>query len=367
MAALECLTAGIGTVWDHYYAGREVAEACRETGLGAVVAPTLQDLDGPGVSVLDDQIQATLDIAGDARLAGAGVVAALGPHATDTVSGPLWARLADLASTHGLPFHAHAAQSAEEYARSMERHGVSPFAWLAREGWLQSPPSSLLVHGLYAHLGDLSGLDPTRVVLGHCPASQMQYCFPAYTSGWRVAGFKMAVGTDCGACNDGMNVQQELRLVSGGPMFAVAGGQAYRAFWHGGADRAADVARERSVRLAWSEQQPSALLATVWDVPGRLHPKLRVGRIEAGHRANLVVFDLDHPAFWPGSDPLRALALQDVTHAIDRMSLTVTRSRVGLADTMVGRTSPHRHHPGSNFARLPHLPRCGDDTNEGTP
>ncbi|MEZ4318076.1 MAG: amidohydrolase family protein [Myxococcota bacterium] len=319
VGAAEALLAGVAVVWDHYYAVEEVARACRDMGLGAVLAPTLQDLEGPGVPALEQQLEGTVALAGDAAMADAGVFAALGPHATDTVSGALWGRIADLASTHALPLHFHCAQSREEHDRAMERHGTSPIRWLTGGGWLEAAPSSLLVHGLFVDQRDLDGLDRSKVVLGYCPGSQIQYCFPARYAGWRDAGFGVAVGTDCGACNDGMNVQQELKLVAAGSLFAVSASAEYRAFWRGEPMPAGTIAAERELRMAEGEQDPSALLRTVWDTPGGLHPGFRTGRIEVGARANLLVLDPDHPAFWPGNDVLRALALQDVVPTIDRM------------------------------------------------
>ncbi len=44
LGAFESLLSGTGEVWDHYYFGDAVARALSEVGLGAVVAPTLQDL-----------------------------------------------------------------------------------------------------------------------------------------------------------------------------------------------------------------------------------------------------------------------------------------------------------------------------------
>lgn len=319
VAAVESLLTGTAVVWDHYYAAHEVVSACRDVGLSLVIAPTLQDLEGPGRGSLEQQLEATVQITGDPALAQAGITAALGPHATDTVSAPLWARIAALAEAHQLPLHFHCAQSLEEYERAQDRHGATPIRWLAANGWLDAAPSTLLVHGLYADQRDLAVLNQDRVTLGYCPGSQAQYCFPAWYAGWRDAGFGVAVGTDCGACNDGMNVQAELKLVAGGALFGVAADPQYRAFWRGGAVSASAVSQVRAARLADAELDSSALLSTVWDTPGALHPALPCGRIEAGARANLLVFDPDHPSFWPGNDVLRAIALQDVAPAIDRM------------------------------------------------
>ena len=58
------------------------------------------------------------------------------------------------------------------------------------------------------------------------------------------------------------------------------------------------------------------LLYRAWAAPGRWARGLHVGEIAAGARAQLIVIDPDHPAFWPASDPLRAFAYGDLSMAL---------------------------------------------------
>ena len=155
IGAYDSLLSGVGLVWDHYYRGERIAEALRDVGLCGVVAPTLQDLSGPGQSDWEEQLDTTTRLASGGDWADSGIYAALGPHATDTVSEGLWLRAAELAETHGLPIHAHLAQSPEEYARSVERNGCSPTAWLARLGVLDRAPAGAFAHGIYTSEADL--------------------------------------------------------------------------------------------------------------------------------------------------------------------------------------------------------------------
>ena len=207
MGAYESLLCGVGTVFEHYYHGRQVAEALLDVGLTGLVAPTLQDLDGPGVPYLEPQLEATEAIDADARLAKAGIIAALGPHATDTVSSELWARVREVAEARDLVIHAHVAQSVEEYERSIERHGCSPIERLSREGTLDAGRGFLMVHGLFASDANLERLDPKRHALGFCPFSQLQFDFPNPILGWIRRGLAVVIGTDAASCNDSMNVR----------------------------------------------------------------------------------------------------------------------------------------------------------------
>eukprot|EP00965_Chrysotila_dentata_P126498 4182684-Pleurochrysis_carterae.AAC.2 len=192
MGAFESLLGGVGLVWEHYYHGLSIAEALQETGLAGVVAPTLQDMAGPGVPLLERAIGETAAIAADASLRESGIFAALGPHATDTVSAPLWRRIvATAAELGGLPVHTHLAQSAEEVrAVSRANNGLSPLGLLHHTGMLGSQLPLMLVHGNYLSGADLDLLgEPnqargTRFRCARRPRSRRR----ARVRGWRGRG-----------------------------------------------------------------------------------------------------------------------------------------------------------------------------------
>jgi 5-methylthioadenosine/S-adenosylhomocysteine deaminase len=320
VGAQECLLAGTGFVSDHYYFASDVAEAMVDMGLTGLVAPTLQDLAGPGKDGWEAAIAETGDLHESARLRAAGVTSILGPHATDTVSDALWRRIAERADAWQLPVHSHLAQSAAEVRRAYDRVGDTPLGLLRRLGVLDAGPAWALVHALYTTPADRASLDPARHLFVACPSSQMWFGFPAPVARWQADGVRWAVATDCAASNDSMAVNKELRAIAllraaatttCGPLAA----------WEAssGAPDAVEAART-SDRTAWTEpDHAAALLARVTSVPGALHPKHRAGVIAPGALANLTVWDTDHPAMWPGHDPHRALATGDVSGALVRM------------------------------------------------
>ena len=223
-----------------------------------------------------------------------------------------------------IPVHAHVAQSIEETQRSFEHHGCPPVTRLHRLGLLGSEHVFLIVHALFVAGRELDLLDPRVDVLGHCPYSQAQFAFPAPLSSWVQRNLSVALGTDCGACNDSMNVQQEIRLVAGGPALSGTWSTERK-----DAEAIGDLAAFEALqnkRVGTYDQTANALsverlLSWVWQAPGRLHPQLPVGRIEEGCLANLVLWDLSHPATWPAPLPLRAVAMSDATPAIDQVMI----------------------------------------------
>lgn len=322
MGAYESLLQGVGLVWDHYYEAEALVTALRETGISAVVAPTLQDLAGPGVAHWEAQLDATIRLQASDELKRDGIFFALGPHATDTVSASLWSRVAEASETYGLPVHAHLAQSVEEYERAQERHGCSPTAWLKRLGVLELDAGAVFAHLLYASSDDLELLAPERHRPVFCPYSQLVFGFPAPMLRWERQGLDWLVATDCSANNDSMNVQKELRYCAGQRSATVVFSEAYERFFRGGdSGRAREVweARMETYREGHSAAQTSRLLSRVWGAPGRAHPSVRAGVIQPGALANILVWDVEHPSLWPNEDLLRVIAMGDTTGAIHAM------------------------------------------------
>lgn len=317
MGALECLLCGTGAVFDHYYHASAVAQALLDVGLEGVVAPTLQDLAGPGASAWEEALDTTASLDDDLALRASGVVVAVGPHATDTVSDELWQRAVALAVERNLPVHVHVAQSFEEVERACAAGHESPVARLRAVGQLDKVPRTMLVHGIYTTTSDIDSLDPQRVVHVHCPASQAQFAHPAALARW--TRIPIALGTDAGACNDGMNVQRELLLLAHSDAWRTTHNEPLHELLDTHVAEGTSRIAEHRLKV-FSEREsrarPWSVLRAVGAIPGGVHPRLPVGEIVVGARASLAVWDPQHPALWPARDPLRALAFGDAVSAL---------------------------------------------------
>lgn len=319
MGAYEALLSGTALVWDHYYHADAVIGGLLDVGLPAVVAPTLQDQDGPGVAQQDAALAATIAVADDPRLAAQGIFSAFGPHATDTVSDALFRRVAELAERHDLPVHVHVAQSLDELERVHARHGCSPVALLERTGVIAAAPRTLLIHNIFVTDAELRRLPGDRVAMGLCPHSKEIFAYRPDIRAWNQADLPWFVATDCAASNDALNVQRDLRAAIGMRTAGVTWSVPRRRFSQTGA--------VVDARAAWAERageraettwlaDPGFVTDRIWRVPGALHPAFTAGVIAPGALANLAVWDLSHPAFWPARAPIRALAMSDTTGAL---------------------------------------------------
>ncbi|MBX3248293.1 MAG: amidohydrolase family protein [Myxococcales bacterium] len=361
MGAWESLLSGVGLVWDHYFFGAALAAGISDTGLAAVIAPTVQDLAGPSVDPRaprgatprwEQELEATetLALAGMPR-----VYAALGPHATDTVSPTLWREVGAMAERLGLPVHAHLAQSLEEVERAREVHGTTPFGLLERVGLLEHA-RGVFAHALFVDDAELARLGPAHALVA-CPYAQLLFGFPARVDHWEAAGVSWVVATDCAASNDSMQLRKELRLVAGMRTLPASFGDAYERFLAGRGD-AASVQRARDASYARFEAAaaPAELYSRITSVPGALHPHVRAGVLAPGALANVVVYDVDHPTFWPAADVVGALVTSDVDAAIHAM--WVAGQPIGEAGDFhrsIVRDERYRAHREEADARLAEL------------
>ncbi len=318
LGAYESLFHGVGEVWDHYYHGKEVARALLQVGLTGKVAPTLQDISGPGVYDWESQLAATEEIATSDTFRLAGIDAALGPHASDSVSEPLMKEVASSASRLNLPVHLHLAQSIDEY-RVGRNKSKTPLALRVLERLEDS--SVLMAHGLYLSEEECRQLVQAKWVLAFCPYSQLQFGFLSPLSTWVRVGGQWVLGTDCVASNDALDVQRELPLAGGFAALEVSFSAQRAKFLQDGSSVGANSLDNHRRSLLGGENLsvPSSLLHSAWGLPLKKQSHEACGGISVGAQANLMVLLSEHPSLFPHDSLARTLAYGATSSAIDFM------------------------------------------------
>lgn len=312
----EAMSFGTGFIWDHYFFGKAIAQAYIDLGFTGAIAPTLQDLDGPGKNRWEKEWEATEEINKEKKFLDNGVVAAWGPHATDTVSPDLWSKINKQAIIDGLPIHAHLAQSREEYQRIKTRHKKSPVEFLDSFEIFNNPNPKYFAHSIYLDEHDIKIIKQDKnTTLTWCPFAALIFDFPANPEKWEQHNISWTIGTDCVAANDSKNIQKELRYASGFPLQKLSYSNNYSKL------DVKKISEEKKLIEKNSQEfrNSSNLLNKVWANSAK-HSKINVGEIKAGALANLIVWDLDHPSFWP-SDELRSLAFCDTNSAIANLMI----------------------------------------------
>ncbi len=206
----DCWAAGVTTVGDTGDSGA-VIEALAEAG-GSGIA--YHEVFGPHPDQAAESLAGAVRRLSElSRFASARVRLGISPHAPYSVSGPLYALVAEYARTADLPVAVHLAESEDEslllergsggFARAWEGRGIplppppgrTPVAWLDQHGALSA--RTLCIHLVRVGPADLELLRRCKVAVAHCPRSNVRHAHgSAPLAALLDAGLRVGVGTD---------------------------------------------------------------------------------------------------------------------------------------------------------------------------
>ncbi len=275
----EMAKAGVTTVTDFFYlhdGGNEnamaVVEAAERVGVRVVLARGMYDWTGAPARYQETPLDSVrrfheldADLRGNRR-----AFAQPAPHSLHAASPEMIQAGAEVAERLDIPFHIHVAEGSYERAMVMERHGMSPVAFLDSLGALT--PRSVLVHCVWCDDDDLTLIAERGASIVHNPGAN------AFL-GDGVAPFRkmlqrtipVCLGTDGGCTNSRQSVFDDMRTAA---LLAKA------------VEADAGAMRAEDVLLAGTARGGEIL-------------RLPVGRIAPDHAADLVVVDLDALSMQP--------------------------------------------------------------------
>ncbi|WP_345013783.1 amidohydrolase [Streptomyces shaanxiensis] len=292
LACAEMIRSGVTTFADHYFFAERIADAVAETGLRADIAPTYFSSGGAAA------LEGTVKFA-EAWHGGAGgrVTVSLGPHAPYTVHDDDLRTLAGHARRLGLRMHIHAAENLEQTRAGLERRGITPIRMLHETGVLEA--GALIAHGCGIVEEDLPLLAEyaATTAVACCPKVYLKHALSPLTPVRELldAGVTVAVGTDGAAGHNTLDVWEALRLLALTQKQAVGD-----ATWMTVSD---------TLRLA---MRGGARALGLHD---------RIGALEPGMRADIVLVDQSGPHCRPLHDPRAALVYS--TRASDVRTVVV--------------------------------------------
>ena len=273
LAAAEMIASGTTTFADMYYFESDIAAETKKAGLRAVLGETMIDFPVADNKTWDAAIAYVREFVthwrGD-RL----ITAALAPHAPYTVSRAHLEQVRALATELHAPILIHIAETKGEAAQIKDNTGgLSSASYLDSIGFLEH--DVVAAHGIWLTPGDINTFAKKRVGVAHCPESNMMLASGvAHVVDMRKAGVSVGLGTDGPAgSNNNLDMVEE----------------------------AASAARLQKITLG----DPKALsardvleMATIGGAKV-LGMEDRIGTLEAGKRADVIVIDLQQPKTQP--------------------------------------------------------------------
>ena len=315
LAASELLLSGTTTVltMETVHDTDAVFESLAETGLRAVVGKCMMDADGEAPKRLVEKTTASVDesLALKKRWDGAAngrLHAAFAPRFAVSCSRDLLEAVAHLSQRERTIVHTHASENRDEVeVVRRQSGGFSNFEYLADTGL--ATPHLCAAHCVWVTDKEQELLAQRDVKVLHCPGSNLKLGSGiAPVVQMRKRGISVSLGADGAACNNRLDMFEEIRLAATLQAVREAPGAltARDALW---------MATREGARALGLQQE--------------------IGSIEIGKRADLVLINRDRPHLAPDPDPWSTLAyaargtdvqltMVDGEVLVDRFALTRT-------------------------------------------
>jgi 5-methylthioadenosine/S-adenosylhomocysteine deaminase len=281
LAALEMIRSGTTTFVDMYYFEDQVAEAAKEAGLRGVLGSTLIEVPGgaPDARTIPDAL-ARADAflkrwSGDPL-----VVPAVAPHSVYLCSPETLKSARSLADRYQAPILIHLSEAQDEVKTIKERYGKTSTEHLRDLGVLRK--GVLGAHGVWLTESDRAILKAADVGIAHCPQSNMKLSSGAAPVAAMLAeGLRLGLGTDGAASNNDLDMFEEM-------------------------DTAALLAKHATGDPTAAPARAVFEMATLGGARA-LGMEDRLGSLEPGKRADLVVVSVAAPRMHPLYDAISHL------------------------------------------------------------
>ena len=289
--ALDALRCGVTTVADMYHHASAIARAVSDVGIRAYIGQKILgfSLEKPpcqteyGINynfdfaAFTDQLDSAIKFAKTWHGAGDGrITTCLAPHATNTLNREMFTEIARRAKAEKLSVHLHLAQMESERAEIQRREGMGCVEFLEDVGLLERPV--LGAHAIFIDKAEIEILRSHNVAIAHNPVPNARdAAVVAPISRMRERGVTVGLGTDTFE----MNILETARF-------------------------AALINRVKTGNPGYLSAYEVLSMATIEGAKA-LGLDKEIGSLEAGKKADVVVFDLNRFNTQPARDPLKNL------------------------------------------------------------
>jgi len=271
LSLLEMIRGGITTYADMYYFEDAVARVTREAGMRGILGETIVDFPAPDHRTPAEALEYTQKFIDKWRNDSL-ITPAVAPHSIYTLSETNLQAAGTLARRNGVPILIHIAEAPFETAQSRARHGLSPVAYLSRIGLLG--PDVVGAHCIWVDSADIAVLGRFDVGSVHSPSSNMKLAagvMPVVEM--MAAGNRVGLATDGAASNNSQDLFDEMDL----------------------------AAKLQKITRMDPRVLPAKQVLEMATIGGAraLHLENRIGSLEDGKRADLILVDTNGPHATP--------------------------------------------------------------------
>jgi 5-methylthioadenosine/S-adenosylhomocysteine deaminase len=304
LAALEMIQSGTTTFCDMYYFEEEVARVTKAAGLRGVLGQTVIEFPVPDAKTPADALKRAEAFAKEFAKDDL-ITPSLAPHSVYTLDAKTLTATSELARRLNLPIQIHLAETQAEIGMSQERHKMRPVAVLeALKFWA---PITIGAHGVWINDQEIALLKQRNVGVSNNPESNMKLASgTAPVVAYRKAGVNVGLGTDGAASNNDLDMFEAMRQAAFQQKLVTMDPTAISA--------------------------PEAIeMATIAGARA-IGQQARIGSLEAGKRADLIIVSLARPRQQPLFDPISQIVYASRG---DDVETTIVNGRILMRDRKV--------------------------------
>jgi 5-methylthioadenosine/S-adenosylhomocysteine deaminase len=249
----------------------EVAKTAKEAGIRALVGEVLYDFPSPNYGPLEKGFEYSLQMIQDFKNDPL-ISVAIEPHTTFTCSPDLLQKAGYLCNKYNVPLIVHVSETRHEVEQIQEQFQTSPVGLLKQLGLLA--PNLIAIHCVTLSSKDLDDLQKGQVKVAHCPESNMKLASGVAPVVQMLSrGITVGLGTDGCASNNNLDLFHEM-------------------------DTAAKL---HKVHLSDPTVMDARTVLRMATIEGAkvLQMEQKIGSLEAGKKADVIVLDLKKPHLTP--------------------------------------------------------------------
>ena len=212
IACAEFIRTGVTCFNDMYYFEGNVAETAAKVGLRAVCSQTVMKFPTPDAHSYEE----SLEYARNFIIKYKGhplIVPSIAPHAPYTCPPEILKACTELAIEFDIPLHIHISETREEVETMRKEQGMPVVPWVKKQGVFEA--KSVAAHCVHIDEGEMRTLEHARVGVAHNPSSNLKLASGiAPVQKMLEIGLSVGIGTDGTASNNDLDFFEEMRLAN---------------------------------------------------------------------------------------------------------------------------------------------------------
>lgn len=280
LACLEMIASGTTTAVDGYFLADGIVRAAEKAGMRALVAQGVIDFPAPGVPDPKKNLDVALAFMERWIDLSDLITPGLFCHSPLTCAEKTVQKAHEISTRFDSPLQIHLSETREELTEIRKRTGLRPVFYLDDLGLLHS--NVIAAHAIHLNEEEVNILAERHVKIAHCPESNMKLGSGVAAIGRMLEkGVTVGLGTDGCASNNNLDLFAEM-------------------------DTAAKLAKVASLDPTLLDARTVLHMATVGGARV-IGLEEKIGTIEAGKKADIIIVDVNTPHMTPMYNPYSQL------------------------------------------------------------